>query len=98
MRARWLTLASAALAAGVLAGAAPAASGQAAIARTADGHPDLQGTYDLGTLTPVERRPGMPLVLTSEQAAALEQQVAQQNAKGYAPIAGDRAAPPAGGD
>ena len=49
-------------------------------------------------MTPVERRPGTPLVLTNEQAAALEQQVAQQNAKGYAPIAGDRAAPPSGGD
>jgi hypothetical protein len=25
------------------------------IPRMADGHPDLQGTYDLGTLTPLER-------------------------------------------
>ncbi len=41
--------------------AQPASAG---VPRTADGHPDLQGTYDLGTLTPVERRAGTPLVLT----------------------------------
>src|SRR5262245_6665745 len=76
--------------------AKPAAVG--GIARTPDGHPDLQGTYDLGTLTPLERPANSPLVLTDEQAAALEKRAAQQNEKGYAPIAGDRAAPPAGGD
>ena len=26
--------------------------------RTPDGHPDLQGTYDLSTMTPLERWPG----------------------------------------
>ena len=26
--------------------------------RTPDGHPDLQGTYDLATMTPFERLPG----------------------------------------
>jgi hypothetical protein len=75
--------------------AAPAAS---AVPRMPDGRPDLQGTYDLGTLTPMERPANTPLVLTDEQAAALEKRVAQQNEKGDAPIAGDRAAPPAGGD
>ena len=30
--------------------------------RLADEHPDLQGTYDLATLTPVERPAGTPLV------------------------------------
>jgi hypothetical protein len=70
----------------------------AGIPRMPDGRPDLQGTYDLGTLTPLERPAGTPLVLTDEQAAALEKRVAQQAEKGYAPIAGDRAAPPAGGD
>jgi hypothetical protein len=39
-----------------------------AVPRLADGHPDLQGTYDLATLTPVERAAGQPLVLTDEQA------------------------------
>jgi hypothetical protein len=68
------------------------------IPRTPDGHPDLQGTYDLGTLTPLERAANTPLVLTDEEAAALEKRIAQQNEKGYAPVAGDRAAPPKGGD
>jgi hypothetical protein len=36
---------------------APAAGRcSAAVPRTADGHPDLQGTYDLATMTQVERR------------------------------------------
>jgi hypothetical protein len=74
----------------------PAVAG--GIPRTADGHPDLQGTYDLGTLTPLERAKDSPLVLTDEQAAKLEQQVADRNDKLAAPVAADRAAPPKGGD
>jgi len=70
----------------------------ASIPRTADGHPDLQGTYDLATLTPLERRAGTPLVLTDEQAAKLEHDVAQRSDTLAAPIKGDRAAPPKGGD
>ena len=31
------------------------ATGAAPVARTADGHPDLQGVYDLATLTTLER-------------------------------------------
>jgi hypothetical protein len=64
----------------------------------ADGHPDLQGTYDLGTLTPLERAPGTPLVLTTEQAKTREQQVAERSDKLAAPIDANRSAPPAGGD
>jgi hypothetical protein len=63
-----------------------------------DGHPDLRGTYDLATLTPMERLPGVNLVLTKEQAAAVEAAVAQARAKGDQPIKGDRTAPPAGGE
>ncbi|PYR22142.1 MAG: hypothetical protein DMF98_20860 [Acidobacteria bacterium] len=70
----------------------------AAIPRLADGHPDLQGTYDLATLTPVERRAGMPLVLSDTEAARLEQEVAQRTDALAAPIKGDRDAPPKGGD
>ena len=66
--------------------------------RMPDGHPDLQGTYDLATLTPMERPAGASLVLTKEQAARLEAAAARQRAKGDAPIAADRAAPPKGGD
>ncbi|OLC51650.1 MAG: hypothetical protein AUH43_02180 [Acidobacteria bacterium 13_1_40CM_65_14] len=66
--------------------------------RTAEGHPDLQGTYDLATLTPLERRAGTPLVLTDEQAAKLEKDVAQRTDALAAPIKADRDAPPKGGD
>ncbi len=66
--------------------------------RTADGHPDLQGTYDLGTLTPLERRADTPLVLTDEQAKELEIAVAKRTQSGNAPVDGNRAAPPKGGD
>ena len=65
--------------AGPRAGAAAPAAGRrarrvlAGIKRTADGHPDLQGTYDVATMTPVERPAGVKsLTLTKEEAAALE--------------------------
>jgi len=73
-------------------------TGKRAIPRLADGHPDLQGTYDLATLTPVERTAGSPLVLTDEQAAKLEKQVAAVKDSRAAPIKADRGAPPVGGD
>ena len=66
--------------------------------RTPDGRPDLQGIYDLATLTPLERRAGTPLVLTSEETARLEKDVAQRSDALAAPINADRAAPPKGGD
>jgi hypothetical protein len=66
--------------------------------RTPDGHPDLQGTYDLATLTPMERAAGTKLVLTKEEAARREKAYAQVRAKGDQPVAADRAAPPKGGD
>src|SRR5579862_182654 len=64
-----------------LRGGAPApSSGQATptrlagVKRTADGHPDLSGTYDVATMTPVERPAGVKsLTLSKEEAAALEQ-------------------------
>jgi hypothetical protein len=66
--------------------------------RMPDGHPDLQGTYDLATLTPLERPAGAQAVLTKEQAAKLEAQAALQKERGDQSIKGDRAAPPKGGD
>ena len=68
------------------------------VPRMPDGHPDLQGTYDLGTITPLERRAGSPLVLTDEEAKKGEQQVAERSEKLNAPIDANRAAPPSGGD
>jgi len=76
---------------------APAAS-KRAIPRLADGHPDLQGTYDLATLTPVERPAGSPLVMSDEDGLKLERQAAARRDQLGAPIDGNRAAPPVGGD
>ena len=47
--------------------------------RTVDGHPDLQGVWDFGTITPLERPAEFAgkQVLTDEEAAAFEQQVAE---------------------
>jgi hypothetical protein len=66
--------------------------------RTPDGHPDLQGTYDLATLTPLQRRAGADAVLSDEEAARLEENVARQNARAALPTQGERRAPPKGGD
>ena len=63
-----------------------------------DGHPDLQGTYDLGTLTPLERAAGSPLILTDEEAKKRERQTAESSDKLAAPVDANRSAPPAGGD
>ena len=66
--------------------------------RTPDGHPDLSGMYDLATLTPLERPAGQKAVLTDEEAAKMEKAVALLKERGDQPIAGDRTAPPKGGD
>src|SRR5262245_8310386 len=65
--------------------------------RTADGHPDLQGFYDVATVTPLERpaEAGGRLVISNEEAAAAEAYDRQREAKDAAPIAGDRGAPQA---
>jgi hypothetical protein len=66
--------------------------------RMADGHPDLQGTYDLATLTPVERGPNTKAVFTKEEAAKAEATAAQTRARQDQAVSGDRSAPPKGGD
>ena len=87
---------------GVLAIAIAVVSGQtkkaSAPSRLAGEHPDLTGTYDLATLTPLERPTGMPAVISDEEAAKLEKQAAERVESGAAPIKGDRPAPPKGGD
>jgi len=72
----------------------------AGIPRTADGHPDLQGTFNVATITPVDRPAefGNRLTLTAEEAKAMEQYEVQRNEKDRAPSAADRTAPPVGGD
>ena len=72
----------------------------ATLPRTTDGHPDLQGLYDVATVTPLERPAearGRP-VLTDEEAATAEAYDQQREAKDAAPLSGDRGAPPAGGE
>jgi hypothetical protein len=58
--------------------------------RTPDGHPDLQGTWDFRTITPLERPSEFAGkdVLTDNEAAALEQRSAQ-NRVDRAPRPGD---------
>jgi len=70
------------------------------LSRTPDGHPDLQGTYDLSTMTPLERWPGDPPLLTKEQAEALQRAELERresrDAEGNPsplPVGGDASAP-----
>jgi hypothetical protein len=66
--------------------------------RLPDGHPDLQGIYDLATLTPLERPAGAKAILTDEEAARLERNNAARNEAQSKPLPADRTAPPKGGD
>jgi hypothetical protein len=63
----------------------------------ADGHPDLQGTYDLSTMTPMERLPGDPPFLTKGQADTLQKAEAARRAKDNL-LRADRPLPPVGGE
>ena len=97
-----VVLALAALLTAPTAGQAPArAAGTAkasALPRMSDGHPDLQGVYDIAWLTPLERPANAPLVLSDDEATKLEGTANERRVRGDAPIRGDRAAPPVGGD
>jgi hypothetical protein len=101
------------MALGLIALAAPPVTGQVAnsvantvsnaaarsdLPRMPDGHPDLQGTYDLATMTPLERLSGDPPFLTKEKAVALQRAEAQRRAKDDEPSPADRPPPPVGGD
>lgn len=66
----------------------------------ADGPPDLSGTYDTSTLTPLQRpvRFGERLELTDEEAEKIARQEAEYLAKQNEATDPDREAPPEGGD
>jgi hypothetical protein len=67
--------------------------------RTADGQPDIQGMYNVETITPVERPAGVKsLVLTREEAAALEAYEKQRVSRSAESSDPNRAAPPVGGE
>src|SRR5215470_12242313 len=98
---------TAGMALGLIALAALPAAGQVTnnaaksdLPRTPDGHPDLQGTYDLATMTPLERWPGDPPSLTKDQAEALQRAELERREKRDAegntplvPVGGDTSAP-----
>ena len=77
-----------------------AAFGQASknMPRTPDGHPDLQGIYDLATLTPMNRPRGQGPTMTKAEVTKMEAAAAARRAKEDAQIDGNRTAPPKGGD
>lgn len=68
--------------------------------RTATGHPDLSGMYDIATLTPLTRPAGLGdrLSLTDAEAKALAQATAAQIAKNNQASDPNRPPPPSGGD
>ena len=68
--------------------------------RTLSGHPDLSGTYDIATLTPLQRpeRFGEKAFLTEEEAAALEREEFDRNLDRNQASNPNREAPPEGGD
>src|SRR5271155_3393964 len=78
--------------------ALPMAAQTTKASRTLDGHPDLQGTYDLATMTPFERMPNDPPVLTKEQADQLQKAEAARRAVNATKLDPNRAPLPVGGD
>ncbi len=65
--------------------------------RTPAGHPDLQGNWTNATLTQVQRPPGLPAVLSAEQAQAMEDNREKFFEEQAQPSDPDRGAPPVGG-
>ncbi len=68
------------------------------IPRLSDGHPDLQGIYDIASMTPLERPAGTPLVMSQEDASRFEKERAERVRRAGLPSNGNRDAPPLGGD
>ncbi len=68
--------------------------------RKPKGPPDLSGTYDVATLTPLQRpeKFGDKLALTDEEAAAIARKEAERMANRNAASDPNREAPPEGGD
>ena len=68
------------------------------VPRTPDGHPDFQGNWSNGTMTPLERPAGMARALTPEQVVAMEKVRADTVEKLARQSDPNRPAPPKGGD
>ena len=80
--------------------AAPALTAEDEIKRTSSGRPDLAGTYDAATLTPLQRPEeyGENLLLTREEAEKIAADAAKARAERHQVSDPDREAPPEGGD
>ncbi|MCY3844544.1 MAG: hypothetical protein OXH69_13500, partial [Acidobacteria bacterium] len=78
----------------------PAPAAGQDVPRTASGRPDLSGTYDTATLTPLQRPEqfGDTLRLTEEEAAAIARQELERNISRNLASDPNREAPPVGGD
>ncbi|HJL61134.1 MAG TPA: hypothetical protein QF517_04190 [Pseudomonadales bacterium] len=78
----------------------PVLSSNADIPRTSDGKPDFTGTYNVATVTPIERPValGNTLTLSKERAEQIAAGVAAMKAAGVQNSDPERGAPPAGGD
>ena len=75
-----------------------AAAQQWVMPRTPDGHPDLQGNWTNGTITPFQREEGRGPVFTLEEVARLEGRAEDRVVSGAEPSDPDRPLPSAGGD
>ena len=62
--------------------------------RTPDGHPDLQGTWTNGTITPLERPDGSRVTLTKDEVDRLEKGVEDRAKRLDEPSDPNRPAPP----
>ena len=96
----WMRIGSLLLVAALFGTGAPlVAAEDEGFSRTASGHPDLSGTYNAATLTPLERPPafGEKAFLTREEAQALadEERSLVENANNQSDA--NREAPPPGG-
>jgi hypothetical protein len=79
--------------------ARPAAPGKYSPPRLADGHPDLQGTFNVATITPIERPQNVTsLTISDDEAAKAEKYLAERRVKENAASDPNRAAPRVGGD
>ena len=78
--------------AGQSSAAGPKASISSTVSRTADGHPDLQGVWFFGTLTPLQRPDDLAgrTHLTDEEIAAIEKRAASRSENEPFGLFGDR--------
>src|SRR5262245_18724706 len=104
-----VVIAVVALASGSVSGQQPATTARANVApaaakpytpkRTPDGKPDLQGTYDISTITPFERPQGAGETISETDAVAREKQTLERRDRINSVVSNpNREAPPVGGD